>query len=353
MLSLLIVCLSLRTSICYIGLTRSALYEENEITSIAWKNEDIPSNLRAYFKFNGTNLIISPPNGLSFEFVIARPVIKDDNFVAQWCAPSAEEYAKCDNDIMLVGNTFNESSYYNFETSSLNLTSSGFIRKNSETHFRTTYGRTFPNIAIPSVCHRIVVEFYSQNTFHKVHQFINYKWEFDNSGGQTLGGLKYIPLPGHPEYHQSGRMLNGDFCGKPFLFPDTGVVFQKAMRRINNVHEIIEPLTTEIPLNVSNTTAVATDNDSFVSTSLNYISIDYLIPAIFGGICTGLLFISLICFIGYSLIQHDRKETFVGRPSFSLESFDDSNSAPIKFVPILPTEADPPPSSKQKRQFVV
>src|SRR5690349_11952403 len=88
----------LRSSDCYFGITRSSLYEENESTWIAWTNEEIPQNLQQFFKFDGTTLFVIPPDGLSIEFVIARPENKNDNFIAEWCAPTEEEYEKCEYD---------------------------------------------------------------------------------------------------------------------------------------------------------------------------------------------------------------------------------------------------------------
>uniref|UniRef100_A0AC35FKI7 Uncharacterized protein n=1 Tax=Panagrolaimus sp. PS1159 TaxID=55785 RepID=A0AC35FKI7_9BILA len=178
------------------------------------------------------------------------------------------------------------------------------------------------HIENPFMCHRIITDGQNSDyTDHRIESYRNERWVLHMIGGGSMGGLKYIPLPGYPKYHQSGRMLNAIFCGLPSRFPDSGLVFQKGIRKIGRDYEIVETLKSlEISLNESKIT-----NTSYVSPSLpKQIPINYILVTIFGGICVGFICLSLICLIGFLIIRQKRKETFNGRPSFSLESIDES-----------------------------
>uniref|UniRef100_A0A914PEB5 Uncharacterized protein n=1 Tax=Panagrolaimus davidi TaxID=227884 RepID=A0A914PEB5_9BILA len=282
-----------------IGFTRSSLYEEHEEVYIAWKNEEIPPNLRQFFTFNGTVLLVTPPNGLSIDFVIARPLKLNDTFVSEWCAPSEEEYAKCDNDVLVFCNTFSKPIFHNPEICNRDLASVVLVRQNFKTYFTASKtGHFGHDIANPFMCHRIITDGRNSNyTDTKIENFIHGRWILEYVGGGSVGGLKYMPLPGYPKYHQSGRI------------------------KIGRDYEIVETLKSlQISLNESKII-----NTSYVSPSLpKQIPINYLLVIIFGGICGGFICLSLICLIGFLIVRQKRKETFNGRPSFSLESIDES-----------------------------
>uniref|UniRef100_A0AC35G715 Uncharacterized protein n=1 Tax=Panagrolaimus sp. PS1159 TaxID=55785 RepID=A0AC35G715_9BILA len=201
----------------FIGFTRSSLYEEHEEVYIAWKNEEIPPNLRQFFTFNGTVLLVTPPNGLSIDFVIARPLKFNDTFVSEWCAPSEEEYAKCDNDVLVVCNTFGFSRFRMPEICNRDLTSVTLLRENYKTYFDIDKLHHFDDdIGNPFMCHRIITDGQNSNyTDHRIESLVHGRWILEYYGGGDVGGLKYILLPGYPKYHQSGRMLNAIFCGLP------------------------------------------------------------------------------------------------------------------------------------------
>ena len=94
MLLMVILFNSFIISQCLIGLTRTSFYEEDESFYVATNDDEIPKNLRDYFYFDGSTLVVKTSEGRSIGFVIARKD-PDDTLLVEWCTPPPDAFKNC------------------------------------------------------------------------------------------------------------------------------------------------------------------------------------------------------------------------------------------------------------------